>query len=207
MKQARRAVGVAAVLLGLTVALTGCGAPQALRHEDEVAQSVAEPAAPAPAPVEGVDAAAEVGHQVWASELVENTQCDEVEQTLNNVRIGHHEGFDRIVFDLSGTAQPCYRIFFDPDPVQDGSGNQIVVGAGNQALRVEISGLGPEFPTIPPGYGVELNGSAVTHAFFDTFFEGVATSFIAVHDGAAEFSVQYLPGKLIVDVRQAGVGA
>jgi len=188
--------------IGLAASMSGCDAAAAFRHEDEIAQSVVDNEAQS-ATGDGTASTTEPGNQHWTDKEVTNTQCGDAEQTLTGVRVGSHEGFDRVVFDFSGDTLPCYRVFFDPNPQQDGSGNPVHLGSNYQGLRVEVSGLGPEFPTIPPGFSSQLSGPAVSYAFFDTFFEGVATNFIAVRDGSAQFSVEFLPGKLIVDVRTA----
>jgi len=196
----RKSVAVLALMVGTATALSGCDMASALRHEDAVAQSVVDSGGATKGANDGSNKA-EPGGQNWTTSETNQTSCDSVEQTLTGVRVGKHDGFDRVVFDLSGNGKPCYRIYFDPNPIQDGSGNPVDLG-NHQAIRVEISGLGPDFPTPPPGYEAELTGPAISFARFDTFFEGVATNFVAVPSGVnAEYAVSTQPGKLIVDVR------
>jgi len=197
MVQARtthlRVIGTLALLLSVSLTTSGCDVAAALRHEDEVAQQPTNGAAPV---------ATEITNQHWGSSEISGDSCDSTPTTLNGIRVGRHDGYDRVVFDLSGQSEPCFRVYLDPDPVQDGSG--LPVSLGNlQALRVEISGLGPDFPTIAPGYSAQLSGDAVSYVFFDTFFEGVATNFIAVapeSTGPRVYAVSVQPGQLIVDV-------
>jgi len=195
----RKFIAPVALAIGLVVMVSGCEVAAALRHEDEVAQSVEG----AEAGSSGGAAASEpTGNQHWTSSETNVDQCNDDAKTLTGIRVGRHEGFDRVVFDLSGEGAPCYRIFFDDNPVQDGSGFPVEMG-DFQALRVEINRLGPDFPTIMPGYSAQLGGPAVDGAFFDTFFEGVATNFIAVAPesaGPRVYAVSVQPGQLIVDV-------
>ncbi|MCL1801645.1 MAG: hypothetical protein FWG25_09855 [Promicromonosporaceae bacterium] len=177
------------VLLTLSMALGACGA---------------EPVADAGAGVvDGNGSAPEFptsGQVFTASELV-STDCNWDGMQITGIRVGRHEGFDRVVFDLDGDALPCYRVGFDADPAQDGSG--LPVDLGNfGALRVEIPQLGPEFPELDSGFTVDLDGPAVAFGRFDTFFEGTVTAFIATVDTIApEFAVSTYPGRLVVDVK------
>ena len=129
--------------------------------------------------------------------------CDWSENMLTGIRVGWHEGFDRVVFDFDNDgAEICYSITFESDPLQDGSGFPVDLG-GKAALRVELPFLGPDFPTLTPGYRAKLDGgTSVAFAQFDTFFEGTATSFIALAGTEApQYAVAQYPGRLVIDVR------
>jgi len=182
--------------VGVALVLSGCGALPALGSvvSSSSSQSGSSSAG------SGATTNPEPANQNWTSRETDQEECDADAKTLTGIRVGRHDGFDRVVFDLSGQGAPCFRVFFDDNPVQDGSGLPVDLG-GYQALRVEISALGPDFPTIDGGYRASLGGTYVSYALFDSFFEGVATSFIAVHDGNAQYAVDVLPGKLIIDVR------
>jgi hypothetical protein len=57
---------------------------------------------------------------------------------LTAVRVGHHEGFDRLVFDFSG-GPPGYRVEYARTPVtQQGSGRPVHVD-GKVALKLTMS--------------------------------------------------------------------
>jgi len=199
----RRTFAAVVVLFG-SMALSGCDVAAALRHEDSVAREAGEGTSGNQGGGNSGGGAArpakEPGGQHWTTTPTVQETCNLDEKTLTGIRVGKHDGFDRIVFDLSSDGAPCYWVGFDANPIQDGSGNPIDMG-GYQAIRVSINGLGPDFPTIAPGYSAKLEGPHVKRAFFDTFFEGTATNFIAVPNGAAEYAVSVQPGKLIVDVR------
>ena len=183
------AVGTACALSALTA---GCGSDPAEPVGGGSFGLVTTDAAVAPEiPTSG---------QVFREVEAASSDCGWDGMQITGVRVGRHETFDRVVFDLSGEQLPCYRVLYEANPVQDGSGFPIDLG-NHGAIRVEIPQLGPEFPSLEPGYVVELNGSAVTFARFDTFFEGTATSFIATTDTVApSFAVSTYPGKLVIDV-------
>lgn len=77
--------------------------------------------------------------------------------TVTDLRIGHHSGFDRVVYDLGGTGTPGWIVQYTDRAVQDGSGNAIEV-AGQSVLEVQItgsaypfdSGVTPTPDPIPP---------------------------------------------------------
>lgn len=57
---------------------------------------------------------------------------------LTDVRIGRHDGFDRVVLELVGEA-PSYRVGYADEPVRaDGSGDAVEV-AGDAALEVRLA--------------------------------------------------------------------
>jgi len=195
----RKSVVAVASAVGLILTMSGCELGNALAHEDAVAREVTERSGSGAR--NGAAAATDPGGQDWTSSQISFDGCDVEDITLTGIRVGRHDSYDRVVFDLSGEGTPCYRVAYDSQPLQDGSGLPVDLG-NHGAIRVEISGLGPEFPTIPPAYKTTLDGPTVAYALFDTFFEGVATSFIAVPPGATpSFAVDVLPGKVIVDVR------
>jgi hypothetical protein len=66
---------------------------------------------------------------------------------LQRVAIGHHEGFDRVVFEFRDPGLPGYRVEYVPPPLkEDGSGNPVDV-AGNAFLVVRME----------PASGFDLN--------------------------------------------------
>ena len=58
---------------------------------------------------------------------------------LERVAVGHHEGFDRVVFEFRGEGLPGYRIQYEAPPfVEDGSGNPVDVnGSAFVTVRME----------------------------------------------------------------------
>jgi hypothetical protein len=203
------------LLLGF---LTSCGVEPAPGLGSETEITVTEPTleltTPTAPAVPETPSASDTGpdevglEEEWCSWLPESgvsgcvadETCGWDEMYLTDIRVGLHDGFDRVVFDLAGDALPCYWVYFEDEPLQDGSGFPVDL-EGFNAIRVKIPRLGPEFPTVSHGFTANLSGPAVAFARFDTFFEGTATSFIAVTGSVADFEVSRLPGQLIIDVK------
>ncbi|MFE4502968.1 hypothetical protein ACFRFQ_24210 [Rhodococcus sp. NPDC056743] len=125
--------------------------------------------------------------------------------TVTDVRIGSHENFDRVVYEMGGTGTPGWRVKYVDAAVQEGSGKPMDV-AGGAIIQVLIDGSGYPFdsgveqysgpnpvPGIAGGVVTEVNGSSV--------FEGVTQSFIGVTE-KQPFSVTLLsdPTRVVVDV-------
>ncbi|TQC48603.1 hypothetical protein EEB14_14330 [Rhodococcus sp. WS4] len=126
--------------------------------------------------------------------------------TVTDVRVGEHDGFDRVVYELGGKGTPGWRVQYVDEAVQDGSGKTIPV-AGNGILQVQIDGSAYPFdsdvegysgpnpvPGVPGGTVTEVNGALV--------FEGVTQSFIGVTQPGRPFTVSTLSGptRVVVDV-------
>ncbi|AII04998.1 AMIN-like domain-containing (lipo)protein [Rhodococcus opacus] len=126
--------------------------------------------------------------------------------TVTDVRVGEHEGFDRVVYELGGKGTPGWRVAYVDEAVQDGSGKTIPV-SGNGILQVQIDGSAYPFdsdvegysgpnpvPGVPGGTVTEVNGALV--------FEGVTQSFIGVTQPDRPFTVSALsdPTRVVVDV-------
>lgn len=58
---------------------------------------------------------------------------------LTDVRVGHHEGFDRVVFEFRTESVPGYRISYVEPPIrEDGSGNEVEVD-GRHFVEVRMN--------------------------------------------------------------------
>lgn len=126
--------------------------------------------------------------------------------TVTDIRVGEHDGFDRVVYELGGEGTPGWQVEYVDSAVQDGSGRPVEVG-GQAILQVRIDGSaypfeskvepysGPDpVPGIPGGVISDVNGSLV--------FEGVTQSYIGVSEKGRPFSASALsdPPRLVVDV-------
>ncbi|MCB0971144.1 MAG: hypothetical protein KDA97_06455 [Acidimicrobiales bacterium] len=128
---------------------------------------------------------------------------------LRTVRLGAHDGFERIVFEFTGTSQPGYTVeWIDGPPRADGSGDVVEV-AGDAHLEVRMS----------PASGVDLSSAdaAVVYDGPDRLsdanltevlevvrtgdFEAVLT-WVAGASSAVPFRVTRLadPARLIIDL-------
>ncbi|QXC61573.1 hypothetical protein KSP35_01615 [Aquihabitans sp. G128] len=72
---------------------------------------------------------------------------------LRAVRVGHHDGFDRVVFEFAGDVRPGYRVGWATGPTYaDGSG-EVVTVAGGATLEVVLQpASGVDMETGKPVY-------------------------------------------------------
>src|SRR4051794_2027420 len=129
--------------------------------------------------------------------------------TVRDIRIGRHDGFDRIVFEVGGAGTPGWDVRYVDTATSQGSGDPVGV-AGNAILRVSITGAGYPYDT-----GVEEFASSdpltaagtqvVKEVVFDATYEGTTVAFAGT-TGSAPFRVFALqnPARVVVDVRDAG---
>jgi hypothetical protein len=128
--------------------------------------------------------------------------------TTADVRVGTHDGFDRVTFELAGDSQVGWFIGYEDDPRQDGSGFEVEV-AGNTTLEVRLHSIampgdGPE--------GVELflddvagpPGGVILEVVNDTVFEGHHTFFIGLEE-ELPYRVARLddPQRVVIDLVHA----
>lgn len=136
----------------------------------------------------------------------ESPSSDDAALTVTDIRVGEHEGFNRVVYELGGTGTPGWHVEYVDVAAQDGSGRPVEVG-GQAILEVRITGStypfdsevqpysGPDpVPGIPGGVVTDVNGALV--------FEGVTQSFIGVSEQGRPFSVSALtnPTRLVIDI-------
>lgn len=126
--------------------------------------------------------------------------------SLVDVRVGAHDGFDRVVLEFDGQDVPSYRVgYVDPPVRQDGSGNEVdVAGDAFLELRVtpasgrtaqgEVTYEGPR--RVPAG-----DAAVVTEVVRTGDFEA-NLAWVAGVDRRRPFAVAFLtdPLRLVVDV-------
>ncbi|GAB2690323.1 AMIN-like domain-containing (lipo)protein [Nocardia thraciensis] len=126
--------------------------------------------------------------------------------TVTGVRIGHHEGFDRVVYELGGTGTPGWRVRYTDRAVQDGSGRPVDV-AGRSILEVQI--LGSAYPWDSgvtayegPDPATDPEAPGIAGVYRTQVYEGTTQSFIGVNADSPAFSVNALqnPARLVIDV-------
>lgn len=125
---------------------------------------------------------------------------------VTDIRIGHHDGFDRVVFEFHGTGTPGWTVQYVPRALGQGSGLPIHV-AGAAVLSVAITGVGyppetgiQEFPTRT----VSVAGTdVVTEVVFTGTFEGVSQAFVGT-TAVRPFRVYLLtnPARIVLEVRE-----
>ncbi|WP_158374599.1 hypothetical protein [Cellulosimicrobium cellulans] len=128
--------------------------------------------------------------------------------TVTDVRVGHHDGYDRVVFELGGTGTPGWRVEYVDAAVEDPTGETVDV-AGDSPLQVVLTGTAyptdtglTEFPLRQP---VTAAGTtAVTEAVLLGTFEAQTQAFVGVTGEPRPFRAYLLPDpvRVVVDVQQ-----
>jgi len=125
------------------------------------------------------------------------------------VRVGGHEGYERVVFDFEGTGTPGWRVEYVDEAVEEGRGDVIDVD-GDFTLQVIATGV--RYPEGDDENGRVAQGSydaegaeLVEEVHVTGIFEGQNQAFIGL-DAQAPFRVFTLtdPARLVVDVRTNG---
>jgi hypothetical protein len=120
---------------------------------------------------------------------------------LEDVRMGEHDGFDRVVLEFSGTAVPGWGVAWSEKAVAEGTG-EVVQLDGDRVLGISASGTAmPE----PGSYEVprRLGPSGdVAEVQVDGWFEGYTQVFAGIEGDERPFRVFSLadPPRLVVDV-------
>jgi len=120
---------------------------------------------------------------------------------INDVRVGSHPGYDRIVFQFVGTARPQLTVAVAHPPfVGDASGKTIDV-AGSSFLSLKLH-VASEYPTYP-GPGSFSPGYPALKALVNTGdYEGYVT-WIAGLNGSTCYRISTLTGptRIVVDIQ------
>jgi hypothetical protein len=208
----------AAVLLSLLLAgpvlLAGCG-DDGTSEAGATSSASTQPPSKEGSEESTADAAAPTETETAdAPDFVANTDADlqaasaDAAVTVSAIRIGAHDGFDRVVFEVGGTGTPGWDVRYVDTASSQGSGDPVDV-AGNAVLQVTVTGAGYPYDTGVEEYaGGPLTGSgtsAVTEVVWNATFEGTSVAFIGT---AAEnpFRVYALsdPTRVVVEVAHAG---
>jgi hypothetical protein len=156
----------------------------------------ATPAAPPPAPdgppfPESTDPQTAEPEGDWDLQLVD-------------VRLGEHDGFDRVVLELSGTTVPGWGVAWSKEAVADGSGD-VVPLEGDRVLTISASGTAMPEPgsfEVPARLGP---AGSVAEVQVTGWFEGYTQVFAGVEGAERPFRVFTLtdPPRLVVDIADA----
>lgn len=130
----------------------------------------------------------------------------EVGQEITGIRMAVHDGFDRVVLDLTGdeVALGWFGLYEDA-PVEAGSGNPIDF-AGNAVLSVPVDGIDWLNPHPDRADGSEIGGPGGTEnaveVLFGVLFEGQQQVFVSVVD-RTPYRIFPLsdPARIIIDVQ------
>lgn len=127
--------------------------------------------------------------------------------TVTDVRVGHHDGFDRVVLELGGTGTPGWRVEYVDAAVADPSDEPVEL-AGDSVLRVIVEGTVLPYDTglteAPIGTPLTAAGStAVAEAVYLGAFEGQSQALVGVTGEPKPFRAYLLqdPVRVVVDVQ------
>lgn len=104
------------------------------------------------------------------------------ELVIQDVRAGSHDGFDRVVFEFSGTGTPWFHAGYNPEPRQQASGYPLDV-PGGAFLEINIHGT----PMMLESQRVDLRGVGPVGV-------GAGSVVDVVHGGVFEADSQYVIG-------------
>ncbi len=118
------------------------------------------------------------------------------------VRVGSHEGYDRVTFEFSGSGTPSFQVQYTDDPRSQGSGDTVDV-EGDAALQVTVTSV-----AIPDDPGPSMTTPDTAGTVFAQVegiwggFEGYGETFLGIEGGERPFKVTVLqdPMRLVVDV-------
>ncbi len=123
--------------------------------------------------------------------------------TITDVRVGTHDGFDRVTFEYVGEGELGWRVVYEDEPLGDGSGEPIDFD-GTVGLRVVLS-----FVALPPDATAETflddvpgpAGGFINEVVNDSIFEGYQT-FVVGLDQEVPYRIGRLddPMRVVIDL-------
>lgn len=129
--------------------------------------------------------------------------------TVSDIRVGAHDGFDRVVFEVGGDGTPGWDVQYVDEATSQGMGDAVEV-AGDAVLQVTLTGAGYPYDTGVEEYSAAAplsapNTAAVTEVVFDATYEGTTVAFVGTR-ARAPFRVYLLegPARVVVEVSHAG---
>lgn len=128
---------------------------------------------------------------------------------LSDVRVGQHDGFDRVVLEFAGTGTPGWSAQYVRTPRADGSGEAVDV-RGDTILAVSVSGviIRKGYPKTPADFlhgarhFAPEHGGEIEDVSIGGVFEGYSQLFLGLDGDRVPFRVSALtnPSRLVVDV-------
>ncbi len=206
-----RSLGLAAAVL----LLAGCGsrtetADASSSGDASTTSSSSAPASSSPAAEDTADPDAGNG----ASPFPADTNTDVADAvspdglTVTTVRAAAHDGYDRVVFELSGSGTPGWTAEYADSPSSQGSGEAVDV-PGAVALQVTLQGTSYPYESgateLARG-AVAVSGTrTVAGVVYDATFEGTSVAWVGTGE-RAPFRVYALtgPSRVVVEVAHTG---
>ena len=130
---------------------------------------------------------------------------------LTDIRMGAHDGYDRVVLEYSGPGTPSWHVRYVSSTVTDPGGNPFLV-RGEAFLEATLGGVEYPDPALPGAYDgpfiLSIPGTrSVVEVIQSSIFEGQMQTFIGVSAQARPFRVFRLtdPSRVVIDVLHAPV--
>ncbi|WP_097182585.1 AMIN-like domain-containing (lipo)protein [Blastococcus haudaquaticus] len=208
----RTAAAVLSVLLAGPLLLAGCADKEGTSEAGSSSAATQEPASEGATETDPEAAPGEDGGDD-APPFLADTESDtesasaDASVTVSDIRIGGHDGFDRVVFEVGGTGTPGWDVQYVDAASSQGSGEAIDV-AGDAVLQVTLTGAGYPYDTGVEEYaGGPLTSAAstvVTEVVWDATYEGTSVAFIGATT-EYPFRVYALsdPARVVVEVAHA----
>jgi hypothetical protein len=215
-RTAPRAPAVALALAGV-LALAACGGGSTPEPSDTPTTPAASPTA-TPTETAGTPSP---GHTTEPTDgatspppFPANTEPDTAEASpgaqllLTDIRLGGHDGFDRVVLQVGGTGTPGWDVRYVDEATSQGSGHELDI-AGDAVLQVSLTGAGYPYETHVDEYAAPPltapGTSAVTEVVFDATFEGTSLAFVGTV-AKNPFRVYALenPTRVVLEVAHSG---
>ncbi len=140
----------------------------------------------------------------WTTET-STEQREGTRLVVTDLRVGVHDGFDRVTFEIEGDGAPGWRITYDDEPQQSASGQPVEL-AGDAALFVSLTNVAyPMDAPVEPREGPERvepsATAAVVEVLDDLIFEAHHDFWIGV-DGQRPYRVQLFedPTRVVIDI-------
>lgn len=125
--------------------------------------------------------------------------------TISAIRIGSHDGFDRVVFELDAPGEPGWFAHYRTEVAAQGSGFPIEF-TGDRSIELLINGLETPYEDPSREFSGEVTAagtSAVTTVSYHGTFEGQAQAVIGLSGPERPFTVYTLsnPSRVVVDIQ------
>ncbi|MBD7917605.1 hypothetical protein H9657_04835 [Cellulomonas sp. Sa3CUA2] len=217
MRTTTGGLGTATGALALALALAACGSGSGTPAGSATPTSSPSPAVTSarptasstPAPTSAATTAAAEptgdlgGFTAPGTEAA--TDGDAAGYVVTQVRTGSHDGYDRVVYELTGgQGTPGYRVGYVDRAVEDPS-DEVRDVDGDAVLQVWLVGTTYPVEGGPQEFSEDLRPADgdVEHVVRPLTFEGMTQSFVGVDDGPRPFRVLVLsdPVRVVVDLQ------
>jgi hypothetical protein len=127
--------------------------------------------------------------------------------TVSDIRIGAHDGFDRVVLEVGGTGTPGWDVRYVDVAAAQGTGDPVDV-AGDAVLQISLTGAGYPYDTGVEEYAggplTSADTTVLTEVIWGATYEGTSLAFLGT-TGQYPFRVYSLTGptRVVVDIAHA----